>query len=354
MRSLGNLKLGKYGDKFKRWLGLSLKFFVSGGLLWFLLSKPEFEFALGRLERIEPDMLVLAVALICFQAILGGMRWEIVNKAIAKPLGIVKAVRVFYVGMFFNQALPSSIGGDTVRIYIIYRAGLTLASAVNAVLLERVAVFVSLVIMTAIVLPFFFLKLEPVFAQSFGIGVGVLSLATVAGLIVLMAFDRLPASLLRLRIVRGLASLSVDARTVFTAFKPCASVLGWSLFSNFNIALVVYFIAVSLKIDVTLIDCVALTAPVFLVTALPISIGGWGLREGAMVAGFGLIGVPSGSALLMSLLVGSASLVASIPGGVLWLFSSDRRARRLMPDMLPAAETGAPAETCELPDATRE
>jgi hypothetical protein len=52
---------------------------------------------------------------------------------------------------------------------------------------------------------------------------------------------------------------------------------------------------------------------------LPISVGGWGVREGAAIGLFGLVGVSSADALAWSILLGLAGIVAAIPGSLLWL-----------------------------------
>jgi hypothetical protein len=61
-----------------------------------------------------------------------------------------------------------------------------------------------------------------------------------------------------------------------------------------------------------------------LATTLPISIAGWGVREGAMVAAFGLIGVSQEGAVVLSLLAGILAVVACLPGGLIWLMSGYR------------------------------
>ena len=61
--------------------------------------------------------------------------------------------------------------------------------------------------------------------------------------------------------------------------------------------------------------------PVVLVAGMPLSIAGWGLREGAMVAVFALVGVPMDGALLMSVLLGLLLLLISLPGGLVLAFS---------------------------------
>ena len=77
--------------------------------------------------------------------------------------------------------------------------------------------------------------------------------------------------------------------------------------------------AVSLNLNISLLECVVLMQPVALVANLPISVGGWGVRETAMIALFGLIGVPASATLVLSIQLGLLSLVVALPGGLLWL-----------------------------------
>ena len=63
---------------------------------------------------------------------------------------------------------------------------------------------------------------------------------------------------------------------------------------------------------------------VSLVTFLPVSVAGWGLRESSMVVALGLIGVPSAEAFSLSVLFGLVVMASGIPGGVLWLISKRR------------------------------
>lgn len=148
-----------------------------------------------------------------------------------------------------------------------------------------------------------------------------------------MVLDRLPVSFHRWRLIRGLAALATDTRRVFLAPGPAFRVLGWAAAGHVNLTLGVYSIALGLDLDVTLLDCLALIPPVILITTLPISIAGWGVREGAMVAAFSLIGVAAEGALALSLLFGLLVVVTSLPGGVIWLLSGDRSTDMSVPDM---------------------
>jgi hypothetical protein len=57
---------------------------------------------------------------------------------------------------------------------------------------------------------------------------------------------------------------------------------------------------------------------VLLLSSLPISIAGWGIREGAMIIAFGFVGVSSNLSFTLSVLFGLASIIINIPAGILW------------------------------------
>jgi len=146
----------------KKWLILGLKVLVSGGLIWFALSRVDLAEAIGRIQQADPLLLVLAVGVMGLQAIIGGWRWRAVSVAIGQPLRYWSALRFFYIGMFFNQALPGGTGGDPVRGYLAYKAGLGLRGAINGVMLERLVTVVALVILVDATQVSFLPKLDEV------------------------------------------------------------------------------------------------------------------------------------------------------------------------------------------------
>jgi hypothetical protein len=80
-----------------------------------------------------------------------------------------------------------------------------------------------------------------------------------------------------------------------------------------------YAISIAVGADIRLVDLLAVFPWVILATALPISIAGWGVREGAMIWGLSLVGGRSGEALALSLLYGIVTIVAALPGVLFWL-----------------------------------
>ncbi len=323
----------------KKWLALALKFLVSGFLIWFLLSNIDLGAAKVRLLEVDPAMLAGAALVFFVQTFIGGFRWAAVLTAIGKPLGFLKSYQLFYIGAFFNQTLPSSVGGDAVRMYKAYRHGLGLRAAVNGVVLERVVTVVALVVLVDATQPWFAPRVDDATMAVILPGLVLVTLGAAVGMVFLMMLDRLPAALQRWRLVRGLGNLGVDARRVFLS-GHLPRVMAWGLVTHVNISFGVFLLAMGLALDVTWLDCLVLVPPVLLVMTLPISIAGWGVRETAMVAFFGLIGVPAEGALVLSILFGLVGIAVSLPGGAIWLASRDKG--ETMDYQTPAMEAAEP------------
>lgn len=305
----------------KKWLPWVVKLALTAALFVYLAGKIDFAAAWAEAKEIDLGLLAAAAAVLLLQIPIGGFRWVAVIRAIRASFGVVEAAKIFWIGSFFNLALPSAVGGDAVRMWKSRRAGLPLAAAVNSVMLERVATVFGLVVLVAATQPL----LQARFQDLPGSWVfPVLSVLGVVGILVLTVLDRLPATLHRWRVVRGLAILAHDARQTFLRPGNAARTLGWCVAGHLNLSVVVYLLAQGLDLPVTMVDCLVLVPPVILITTLPISIAGWGVRETAMVTAFGFIGVPEHSSLAMSILFGLIIVVTGLPGGLIWLLSGDR------------------------------
>lgn len=304
----------------KKQLALALKFGVSGVLIWYLLRyKVDLEATKARLLEVDLDMVLLAAAILLVQAAVCVMRWGAVLDAIREPLGFIKALKLFLIGSFFSQALPSSVGGDAVRVYKAYHGGLSLSGAVNGVMLERAAAVVVIVPLVAALMPFFLTRVDDQAGTWILSTLVPFAVVAVFGLALLMVLDRLPERLMHWRVIRGMTYLATDTRRLFLAPRHAARALGWAAIGHANLALAIMVLARGLDIDVTWIECLVLMPLVLLVTTVPVSIGGWGVREGAMVAALGLVGTPAEGAFAVSILFGLTLVLVGLPGGALWL-----------------------------------
>jgi glycosyltransferase 2 family protein len=95
-------------------------------------------------------------------------------------------------------------------------------------------------------------------------------------------------------------------------------VVGLGLAANLTGLLAAAVLGYALGIEVGLVGIVALVGGAVLLSILPVSLGGWGLREAGMVALFAGVGVPAEPVLAMSLVWGLLPLLVSLPAGLLW------------------------------------
>jgi len=315
-----------------------LKVIVSGGLIWFLLSSIDIGAAKDRILGADNVMILCAGFVLLLQMGVGGARWWAVMRAIETPLPWFELTKLFWIGGFFSQALPSSVGGDPIRIYMAYKDGLPLSKAINGVMLERVVTIIGLTILVIAVQPWFVPKLNAETQMLTLTVLAMLGAGTIFGVIVLLYLDRLPEALSKFRIVRGMNALAADSRLLFLRLKGAVLASIFGILTHVNISLCVFFLAMSIGVDVTWLDCMVLMPLVILVTTLPISIAGWGVREGAMVTAFALVGVPGEGALVLSLMLGILGIVMMIPGGGFWLI------RRKAGEAMSAADAEAAVE----------
>ena len=99
---------------------------VTLGLTWLVLRNVDMADTLQRVASIRGSVAAGVLLLLLLLSLLSILRWQIVMRQFGRMLGFRLTARLFFEGLFFNQALPSTVGGDGVRIYRSFRAGLPL------------------------------------------------------------------------------------------------------------------------------------------------------------------------------------------------------------------------------------
>lgn len=308
----------------RKTLLLAVKAAVTAALIWLVFRNVDMADAVARVRALPVWVGPAIVAFILFQFAFGIWRWRVLIGQFGAVLPFPRLLRLFFEGQFFNQALPSTVGGDGVRMYRAYRSGLALEPAISSVILDRVVGLTGLVVLVAAAQPLFY---ERVTDSAARFGFSAIFAAAATGILILLCLGILPQGLRQWRIVQGLVTLSRAARTTFSRPAILVPVLAMSVAGHFSIVVAFYVMSQNLGLGVTFTDCLVMIPSVLLLATVPVSVAGWGVREGAMVTAFGLIGVAPGGVAAMSVLFGLAMIATSFPGGVLWLLSRDRTLR---------------------------
>jgi uncharacterized membrane protein YbhN (UPF0104 family) len=284
-------------------------------LIWWVAGSID----LGRLRmtvaELGPMSVALAAVLVTVQTVILGWRWHRIVQFLGVSLPLGKAIHWVFVGLFFNQALPSSVGGDVVRAWNLHRHGSTPGVAFGSVAIERGTGVALLGLLVTLCLPSIWIELDNSALRGvlFAVGPCLLVGLVVLGVVYKTVAAWLPGRLATLAtgLGDGLGQLGANPRVLIEV-----SCLG--IAASLTGILAAYGLGLDLDIGLTFPAYVVLVGGATLFSVLPISLGGWGVREVGMVALFGAVGVAPERALTLSILCGFLPLLISLPGGLSW------------------------------------
>lgn len=301
----------------RRLLSFAFKFAVSAVLMWLLVRGIDVE-AVGR-QMASADPLWLIIAVILGGAVIpmAAIRWRLVTQAIREPVSTRDAMSITTIGWFFNQTLPSTIGGDAVRVYLAYRTGITKTGAIHGILLDRLmGLFVVLAMATLFLAPLL-AGLTVDFQKWFLIAFIVAGYGGYA--VLFLISGGFAGRLDNLHLGRLVRALSRDARATLLTLSPGIVILVISVILQIVQIASVYIIAVALGIEVSFAAIMIAVPAVLLISSLPVSLAGWGVREQSMVLALGAMGVAATDALAISVVLGLSWIVIGLPGALVWL-----------------------------------
>ena len=267
-------------------------------------------------------LLAAAAMIMALQIAIGGLRWHFILIGLGAQPQPAASIRIFYLSAFFNTWLWGTVGGDMLRAWLTHRARFGLAAAVNSVILDRVAAVAGVAILVLATAPLFVQHTKQYVLTLIFVGVAVAGLLCI---LVATQIQRLPVNWQRHQILQGAHALSTAAKQIFLHPTTAFPVLGLAVAAQTVSAIATYVMSVGLNTELRLIDCIVLMQPVALITALPISVGGWGIRETAMIGILSLVGISTSAALSLSVQIGLLTILVTLPGAALWLFQKDTK-----------------------------
>ena len=296
-----------------------LKLIVSIALIALTIHLSNWHATVARLTLISPlNLFGLALAMLALAPV-QAVRWQCVLRAFHARLAFREAAITVIISYFFNQVLPSSIGGDVIRVWRVRQNGATLATAVSSVIVDRMVAVIGLVGLVSVLLPWIYQMMPSDHARlQLVIAMSVAVAAT--GSVFLLQF--MPERWSKHRWGEPVVHMSAGLNRLAREPGFGGAALACAVFSHIALGALCFWIAQALSIRVGFFDCILLVPPVMLISMIPASIGGWGLREGAMVVALGIAGVAAADALSISLMFGIVLLISAIPGAILWLVAA--------------------------------
>lgn len=282
---------------------LILRILLSAALIWLCFRGVAAGEVGAALARVPAGAASACLACLVAHALLSAWRWRLVCRALGVPAPEARdALRWTALGVTFSQALPSTVGGDAYRIGA-FAAQRGWAAAARSVIHDRLSGMWVLGLLAAAG------GAPALWLAGFGAQVVLAFLAGAALLLAIPALVRFPGMASETQAFRALLR---NGRLMYA----CLAIHGMTL-GAFAV------LSEGLQPGSPLWWQAALVAPaVMLAAALPVSLGGWGVREGAMVFALGLFGTAAGEALALSVAYGLMLALTGALGALAWVLTS--------------------------------
>lgn len=297
----------------------ALKLVVGASLIGLLLGRMDGEAIVAAFQRYSPSALTAAVALTFVGISVASLRW----KLLVPEVPYFRLLRYSLIGQFYSVVLPGQVAGEAVKAWRISRGAIDPARLVASVLIDRVVGLIGLLLVATAGIAlsrdeFGGRLLVPMASLATALIVGLLALAIPSLFGIVSRFIRLVgASKPRLRdlAAKGLLFLEAWRDYARAPWRLTLSLIFGAIFQLLGVGIYMV-LADSLGIEIDARHWMWIAGVTAIAVLLPLSVGGIGLREGALVALLAQFNVPGESALALSLGIFGMMLLVALAG---WL-----------------------------------
>ncbi len=292
---------------------------LSAGALWIVYRVIDVEKTIKVLKSSDLKYIGYGLLVFFITNIIILVRWFIFIKALDLKVSKVNVFRSYFIGLFGNLFLPSSIGGDILKILGLCKESSEKAKVVASVLLDRLSGFASIIIVStcSFVIGFRYIQDYVLLIPIVIIVVG----ASVVGFVLFnekaysfccKIFGKMP------KVQKSLMSLHYNVALLKNKKKEGLKAVFMSCLSQLIFAFVFYLLGKALHQEVPVIYFLIFVPLICVASSVP-SIGGLGVRELGAVYLFSRIGIDEGVAASLSLMTFFFMVIVGLLGGLFYV-----------------------------------
>ena len=293
-------------------LRASVSLGLLAGLAWWL----DVGTVVSRLAQMRPVWVLLAVTISVVQVGVLAWRWRFTAGCLGVSLSFASAWREYYLSIFLNQVLPGGVAGDVSRAWRQARAQTRLREpggpAVRAVIFERMSaqvVMTTVAVVSLLVLPVTVDRESRLVL----VGAGAVAVLIVIAMVVWIRRQSSAHSLWG-QVLTDLNTAHLSG-PVFAAQLVSAIIVVGTYLGTYLVA------ARAVGVETPLAMLLPLVAPVLMTMLIPVTVAGWGLREGAAALLWGGVGLTAADGVVVSVAYGLLVLLGSLPGAVILMMT---------------------------------
>jgi uncharacterized protein (TIRG00374 family) len=307
--------------------GVVVKIGVSAAILYFLFRSIDMRTFWATCLSVRPLSVIFVAALFAATQFVSTYRWStILKKDVDIPY--LRLLSIYYIGMFFNNFLPTMVGGDVVKGYYLYRRTRKGHVALASIFLDRYSGFFALMTITALAL----IPGYPLIKDTGMPGVFVLLIGGFVGISLVIWVGTFHSWAMKImsRIHFYGINRKIDTfYKVLMGYKNHYDILGkifvCSLIVQGGVIMGYYLLGRGLGIDIQPGYYFLFVPLTTVVSMLPVSLSGLGIREGAFVFLFTRVGVTQEQALTLSLMWFAICALISMAGGIEYIRTGGRK-----------------------------
>ena len=308
----------------KRWLSTGIKILVSASLIFYLVSKTNLTAIWDSAKSANMLLVLISFSLHGIGYFSSAYRWRILLQAQGIDIPVGYLVRSYAIAMFFNNILPSTIGGDAYRAYDTAKCNIPRLKALAIVVVERfLGVFALMVfaVMALVAATELATRIENLWIWSLA------TFGAMAAMVWLIFFHHGKVPWLRKILdIPGMSLVNKQMMKITESFAPFrgkTKALSWSLVLSLilqlNVIFHYYLISEALGLSVPFVKFLVIIPLATFVQMIPLSINGIGIRESFYVFFLTTVyGAPIASSLAFSWIAYGMVLLLGILGGVIY------------------------------------
>jgi hypothetical protein len=315
-------------EALKKSLLLVLRIVISLGLIGWILYKVDRRELAETLKSINLWYLLLSFSAYFVVNLFCAWRWQVLLAARGIRAGFWRLFRYFLNGLFFGNFLPTTVGGDLARAYLVVDDCSKKSEALASVLVDR---FIGLfgVIITGIIGLILVAKTGQELFLLKAMVIGIVAAILFVVLFLNKTLVKKFRWILKLPLIEKVEHHLVDFYHSLYVYRTHKNEVLWAFTQSLLVQLFVvftaYYIAVSLDISVSIIPFFLYMPVIAAVSMIPLSINGWGLQEGAFIVFFGRAGLNHSQALSLGFVYHMVAVGISLLGGLLWLVYGNKK-----------------------------
>jgi glycosyltransferase 2 family protein len=303
------------------------KLTITALLFLYIFNKIDFRQFGATLRNAQIDILIIGFLILWLGHYICIYRWRMLMRPLMPVLSLGNLFGIYCIGLFFNLTFPTVVGGDVVKMYYAGKPSKSYAQSFAATFLDRDAGMLAMMIIACVAIVIY-----PVSVPGIPVTIIIWSVfvAFVLGNIAIFTppCHRLITNILhRLHLPRVALKIDMISNAFQIMGKHPAILFGSLIISFINQLLVIsvtWIMALGLRLNVPPYYFLVFVPVITLISMIPISLNGMGLREYSFMSLFGAIGVPHASCIALGVISSIVVILSSIPGGIVYIFFRNR------------------------------